>query len=212
MWRAQQHGSQPAEAAEVVDPELTPLETLIVVLVEELFQIFLVVVAAWLYIKYKPDPFMAFEGDDKEDSLDGKFKHSLFVCCQMPCVTLFTCFCEGIRWADTMRLIGVLSFSGAIMTWLIINCVCILLAIGGFGNAILSTCALAVVLTYYRQQLREKFRMDSNYGIAVVDCLSYAFCGPCTIVQDARQVEEAKILGHSAVKGDLGLTFSRPEA
>merc|ERR1719215_225774 len=128
------------------------------ILMELLIQTIFVFVGGLLYIKYKPDPLLTMEEADKEHSLEGDFKHSLFGCCQVPGITLFTCCCEGIRWADSMRMINMLPFSSAVMTWLMVNCVCFLLAVGGAGGPILSTVVVAGLLTYYRQGLRDAFR------------------------------------------------------
>lgn len=208
MWHAQKPNAlapdQPADKL-----ALTPAETALAVVLELLFQVVIVGLGAYLYIQNKPDPLVTLEGPEKKDDLDGEFKHSLFACLEMPGTTAFVCCCcEGIRWADNMRLLGTLTFFKALALWMVLNCACTLLTLGGVGTPLLSLLILTGMLSYYRQELRGKFNMKTGPGVVALDCLSYAFCGPCTIVQDTRQLEEGQLLGHEAVSGAHPLSLS----
>lgn len=193
------------ESMEIRD--LSPLERLSTILFELFFQAIVVFVAAWLYAKHKPDPLFTMDVPDQKETLDGDFKYPLCACLQMPRMTVFTCCCEGIRWADSMRQIGLLTFPSAVLTWLVISAVCIVISIGGPMNLMVSTMVLGTLLTYYRQGLREAFQMETTPATLFGDWLSYVCCGPCALVQDARQVEEAKLLGHEAVSVGFKLQF-----
>jgi len=159
----------------------------------------IILVVAFLYTKYKPE-FVLSEHDDKT-SLDGDFKHGLFSCFDLPGLALFTFCCGGVRWADTMRMAGFLAFLYGILIWVVFESCSGLL--GG-----LTWLFVSLTGTYYRQKIREAFKMPSGNDVMAKDCLLWCCCGCCAIVQEARQVEEAKLLGHSAAQAELPLSFS----
>jgi len=206
IWRVQNPEDQPPpKRADAKDNKAAQKQLLM--LIEVLIQLFVVLLTAGLYSRYKTTPAVTVLETDKEHSLDGQFKHGLFNCLGAPGLCCFSCFCPGIRWADSMRLIGLLQFTSGITIWLGVTWVCMLLAVENADSAFLSTMVMAIVLTYYRQAMREAFRMEATPMTVAIDCLSYSFCGPCALVQDARQVEEAAALDHDAVKSPLPLAL-----
>lgn len=206
MWRTQHLGAQIPQ-----EPERSPVEKATVMAVEIIVSWILLLGVAWLYIKYKPDPLIVMDEAAKQHPLDGEFTHSLFGCFWVPCMSLFvlTGCGQGIRWADTVRMLGALSFTSALITFGVVcdlGTICLELLPEGVS---LPLCLLLVLpmFIYFRQELRKAFNMKTGPAAIALDCLSYTFCMPCAIVQDARQVEEAKILGHGAVSGAYPLSF-----
>lgn len=129
------------------------------------------------------------ESDDFSDLQDWKF--GLFSCFEDINLCLCGCCCPAIRWADTMDRPGLLTFWLAFAIFLGFSVGTDVLVyfsqLGGF----LGLCFLCF-LVYHRQLLRQKFHMEQGgCGTYLGDFLSYCCCAPCTIVQEARQVEEA---------------------
>lgn len=156
-----------------------------------------------LYIKYKPADIVTVTETDTPESLDGDFKYPLFHCCDLPKLSCFACLCQGFRWADTMRMIGELSFVSAFGIFIGVQIVCKLLSFGTGADVLIGGVIITVLQTYYRQKIRALFKMESDNQTMAMDCLKYFFCCFCTAVQDARQVEEAKMVKHEAVKNEM---------
>jgi len=159
----------------------------------------IILAVAYLYTKNKPE-FVIEEKADKA-SLDGDFKHGLFSCADTPGMSLFTFCCGGVRWADTMRMAGFLLFVYGVALWVLFESCSGLL--GG-----LTWLFVTIVGTVYRQKLREAFKMPTGNDVMAKDCLMWCCCGCCAIVQEARQIEEAKALGHAAAGEELPLSFA----
>jgi len=162
----------------------------------------LFLLVAYLYTKHKPE--FVTVGDEKKDSLDGDFKHGLCNWFETPGLALFTCCCGGVRWADNLRMMGLLAFVYGVVVFVILRV--------SYGSphwaSSLPYLAFVIVATYYRQKIREAFNMPTDGQTTALDCLKYCFCGCCAIVQDTRQIEEAKLLGHDAVSQEKPLDFS----
>lgn len=142
--------------------------------------------AALAYTRFKEDPRRLKDGAPEE--VMGAFKHGIFDCAFDPQMTIIGTCCLPIRWADTMRLAGFLSFWPALCLIILVGPVLSILGIG--------TIALVVMLTYYRVELRRKFSMPIGVTSTVLDCLSVAFCMCCSVIQEARHVEAAHEAGH----------------
>jgi len=171
----------------------------VVFILEAIIQACIVGVAALLYAMYKSKWEKVVEvpeGTDK-DSLNGDFKYSLCSWYEAPCLSCFVwCCCAGIRWADSMRMLGKISFAVAVALWLGLE-------IGGsITGGLLTWVGITVVGMTMRQDIRKAFNMKSDNETFCHDCLSWCFCSCCTIIQEARQIEAAKVLGHDAVKNE----------
>lgn len=107
-----------------------------------------------------------------------------------------TCFlvlcCSPIRWADTVRMMGFMSFPSALCLFLGLTVLDALTSSAGL--------VLLVVCTYYRQKIREKFGLPVGTCSSITqDCCTFLWCSCCAVVQEARQVEEAYQTQHAAV-------------
>mmetsp|Transcript_54982 Transcript_54982/g.153329 ORF Transcript_54982/g.153329 Transcript_54982/m.153329 type:complete len:303 (+) Transcript_54982:80-988(+) len=166
-----------------------------------LVQALLIAIVGFLYMKNKPASVVDLEEGSKKESLDGKFKHGLFSFHETPRLSVFTFLCCGIRWADSMRMLGELTFISAIAIWLGVE------VLGAILGGIFGWLMLAAVGMMYRQKIRKAFGMPSSTYLMSLDFASWLCCMCCTIVQETRQVEEAKILEHDAVKNEKPLTL-----
>lgn len=143
-------------------------------------------IVAYAYTRVKEDPRRLKEGSPED--ANGEFKYGLFDCGSSPQMTAVSFCCLPVRWADTMRLAGFLSFWPALCLIILVGPV---LSILGFGAV-----AIVVMMTYYRVELRRAFSMPVGVKSTVLDCLSVAFCMCCSVVQEARHVEMAHEVGH----------------
>jgi len=152
--------------------------------------------AAFLYRRFKKDPEgPASDGlEHSKELVRGKWKFGLFECFGDFNICCVTCLCPAIRWADTIRMAGFMGFWSALtilLGLLILNEVT-----AGFVSII-----ILILLTYYRQQQRKMFEMQhGTCGSCVEDVLSYGCCACCSIVQEARHMEEAWAVQYPAVQ------------
>lgn len=110
---------------------------------------------------------------------------------KVPTLCLFSFLCAPIRWADTMRMAGFLNYLAALL--LVVGLLvlgCLTLGIG--------FCFLVLVCVHYRRRMREKFNIRKSSYLS--DVLAYVFCPVCSIVQEARQMEEAYLSRHPSVR------------
>lgn len=120
----------------------------------------------------------------------GTWRFGLFDCLEADrVVCCVACFCPSIRWADTMRMAGVYSF------WVGLLVFASLLNLSS-ATAGVSYLVLLIVVVRKRQDLRRLFAMKEDYATMATDCCSYFCCMCCTLIQDARQMEEAYALNH----------------
>lgn len=155
------------------------------------FLIFLIV--GLLYVSFKPVDIVSVSADAKPDSLNGDFKYRLFQCCDLPCLSIFTCCCPCMRWSDSMRMLGELTFVVALLVWLG------MCTLGVLINFIAYWVGMAILGTLYRHKIRKAFKMQTSSETVTCDLLTYCCCSCVAIVQEARQIEEAKVLKHDAV-------------
>jgi len=153
----------------------------------------LVIVAAAFYVREKEFPPKDKIGVEHMPLVYGEWQFSLFGCFDGPALFLLSCCCAPVRWADTMRMARMLTFSGALMLFVglvVLDVVC----------AGLSLVVLLGFLVYYRQQIRKKFGIQSGDVFTITqDCLAYTLCSCCAIMQEARQLEEAYQVRHPEI-------------
>jgi len=196
--KAKNKGEQdPSEKPKALSASAALLRICVSIVVQAL----LIALFSFLYVKHKPASVVELEEGSKKESLDGDFKHNLFDCLETPRLSVFTFCCCGIRWADSMRMLGELTFISAIAIWLGVE------VLGAILGGIFGWLMLAAVGMMYRQKIRKAFGMPSSTYLMSLDFASWLCCMCCTIVQETRQVEEAKILEHDAVKNEKPLTL-----
>jgi len=183
-------------------PPQSSAQQILTSVVSILVQVLITALVAFLYMKNKPESVVTVPEGDKKESLDGDFKHGLFSCFDLPGLSLFTFCCGGIRWADSMRMMGELTFYSAVGIWLG------MLVLGAVTGGLFAWVGIAIIGTMYRQKIRAAFNMKSDNNTTVMDCLGWCCCTCCSIVQEARQVEEGKALSHSALQKELDFNQS----
>jgi len=189
-------------ASQNTPPPQSPAQQFMTSVVSILIQVLITALVAFLYMKNKPESVVTVPEGDKKESLDGDFKHGLFSCFDLPGLSLFTFCCGGIRWADSMRMMGELTFYSAVGIWLG------MLVLGAVTGGLFTWVGIAIIGTMYRQKIRAAFNMKSDNNTTVMDCLGWCCCTCCSIVQEARQVEEGKALSHSALQKELDFNQS----
>lgn len=144
----------------------------------------LVIVEARFYldIKLHPPP-----SDQSLQVQHGLWYYGLCMWYQVPGLSLFTCCCPAIRWADTMRMAGFIGFWLALPMYLALQAGCFYpVASFLFVPFLIGMCV------FYRQRIRKKFEMPYCTPITILaDILFHTFCGCCALVQEARQLEYA---------------------
>jgi len=154
----------------------------------------LIAIIAVLYDKEKTFPPELISGE-RPAMPDDQFRFGLFQCFDDWKLSLFTFCCYPIRWADTLRMMGVLPFYTALA--IIVGLQFVNACLAGFANLV-----LIAVLVFYRQKMRTAFKMQSGtVGSLLEDCCTYMCCSCCAIIQEARQVEEAYQTQHAVVAG-----------
>lgn len=144
-------------------------------------------IAAYIYQRQKKDPEptrrgMAMDRDE--------FTFGICSCFEVPALSLLTCCCFSIRWADTMRMASLLSF------WVGVVVITLLELINSFTGG-LAACVAWGIVVFYRQKLRKEFGLEQGTAKSVcLDCCGYCWIPCCMAVQEARQLEEAYAVGH----------------
>jgi len=131
------------------------------------------------------------------ENLDGKWRYRFFDIKGDKAICLMSCCCPLIRWADTVSMANILGF------WVALVLIAFFFVVAEMSSGILSFVVLAVFVLC-RQQQRRLFAMNGDAGkwttrSCTEDCLAYAFCPCCAIIQEARQIEEAHLVGHSVL-------------
>lgn len=135
---------------------------------------------------YPGPPVQAANPAGIEDPSDTLSKGH-FSCLSSPGILCCACCCPGLRWADTMSSVGFLK----ITTGLSLAFFCAFL--NGFAN----TCAVfgpftILLALYYRQKLREEFKLSSwTCSNLCFDTLYIVICPWCALAQEARVVTHA---------------------
>jgi len=173
-----------------------------------LLVILLMVLFAAVYKRLKGEPRMGcvtprtkqraneglYNGDEDRQPY---FAHSLFGCFDNIAVCAVSFVCPGIRWADTLRMAGFMTF------WMAI----VLMALVELGTlfGLLGLIIFVVLGVFFRQQMRVAFGMDAGGITLLTDCLSYTFCPCCTVAQEAQQYEDAWNAEHPVAKNVLAM-------
>lgn len=170
----------------------------VVLIIEGIIQACILAVVGLLYAMYKSNLNKVVEVPEEldKDWLNDDFKYPLFSCLEAPCLSCFVCCCAGIRWADSARMLGKISFVVAVAIWAGIEFV------GAITGGLLTWVGITIIGISVRQDIRKAFNMKSDNETFCYDCLSWCCCTCCTVIQEARQIEAAKVLGHDAVKDE----------
>eukprot|EP00928_Gymnodinium_smaydae_P073509 TRINITY_DN566_c0_g1_i2.p1 TRINITY_DN566_c0_g1~~TRINITY_DN566_c0_g1_i2.p1 ORF type:complete len:460 (+),score=126.05 TRINITY_DN566_c0_g1_i2:129-1508(+) len=135
------------------------------------------------FVRVHPPPEVP--GGQPEIRANG-WQHGIFDCGEDPGLCCFSCFFGPVRWAETMRMGNYMGFWTALL-------VLLLCMFGSAGTVALTLppCAILLML-YYRQRIRKSFNMPAGTCITCCDDLFAVWCCTvCTIVQEARQLEQA---------------------
>mmetsp|Transcript_75267 Transcript_75267/g.200966 ORF Transcript_75267/g.200966 Transcript_75267/m.200966 type:complete len:173 (+) Transcript_75267:383-901(+) len=98
--------------------------------------------------------------------------------------------CTGIRWADSVEVLGIVNFWAGLALWLLLFSAGLLYSLLGFF--------LVAVGAYTRSVIRTKYKMTppssdaGKCGQLCVDSVLWWLCTPCAVAQEARQVEAGK--------------------
>lgn len=165
-------------------------------LIAEVLGFLLVLIVAFMYQRNKKDPDVTRGG--MGISFNGDFHYGMFSCLEEPGMSCFTFCCCAIRWADTMRMANFMQF------WIGVIVMTLLMMINGFTGGIAALLAWGLAV-FYRQKLRSEFGLENNGGKMCLDCCCYCWCACCMAVQEARQLEEAYVVGHPIRKVPAGI-------
>jgi len=144
------------------------------------------------YCCYPAPPVPVANSTDIEEPSE-TFNNGHFQCLKNSGICLCACLCPGLRWADTMSLVGFLKISTALTAAFF----CAFL--NGFAEttAVFGPFTVALAL-YYRHKLREEFALDAwTCKTCVIDAVYLIFCPWCALAQEAR------VVTHAAMKGQL---------
>lgn len=137
---------------------------------------------------------------DEASSLspEGTFQNGHFACLSDMNTCIMAFFCPVVRWAETVHMAGLLTFWFAF--WILAVCYLPVVFFGFMGLF------LVVPLVHFRQRLRDKIGVPSGNETYVTDCCFACWCSCCLIAQEARVVNEAYIVGHTAMPVSGGQT------
>lgn len=182
-WVIQEHPIAPEEAFRFF--WLQPVLSMLI-------YVGLVCLVAFFYVPSRAGP----PDDGLEHTISTtshRWRYGPFSCLGDTGICCWTCWCAPIRWADTMRMLGLFSFWGAMAVWLG------LALLDALTLGLVFWIALLCVQIFQRQKIRKIFDIDDSASSCVEDCLLYLLCPCCAICQEARQVELARAVGHPAV-------------
>lgn len=170
---------------------------LVATLISAFLSVLVVLCCAFVYMKNKVDPQQPpLDGLDHEAYLLDKkdWRFGLCDCFQTPPLCLLSFCCPTIRWSDTMRMAGIMSFYTAVTVMTVLGSLSPLT--GGLTYLIMLCFAV-----HHRQNIRRTFGIPAgNASTYCQDCCIYTCCTCCAIVQEARQVEEAYAVNHPVVR------------
>lgn len=147
----------------------------------------IVSVIAHFYHEYKPPRKFDHKCADPDFK---KWSSSVFDCFGDMDLFLWSFVCPGIRWSESMSMVGILTF------WVAFG-ICLVLS---FLNSLtfgLACWLIGVpVFTFCRTKFRGRFGMDVGLATVLEDCTLYCCCCCCcAISQEARHVEQASLAG-----------------
>jgi len=185
--------SEPGQTAVFSEPPLfsyglsisSPWRRITALLLAHVMFALIVVMWAYLYRAHGKSHYMrnvhARHGDSFTFGLFevGSLKQDWPICFLAFC-------CPAIRWADTMTKARLLPF------WMALSLMIVMSLLGPitYGAIFL---LIVLVGVYFRQRLRKLY----NHGpfkasVMAWDCLTWCFCFPCAVVQEAREVEKVQ--------------------
>lgn len=122
------------------------------------------------------------------------WKFGLFECFSSPANCAMAFCCPGIRWAYSVKTMGFTGF------WLAFTIFMGMDFLGGKTAESLAWLVLAAICTGFRQEMRQKLGFEKVGGFTIcLDFLLYWWCSCCAITQEARQSDEAILVGHPAI-------------
>lgn len=137
---------------------------------------------AWVYKAYKASPPIDLE-KARQDFAGQDFMYGPFSCYEDRDVMLWSLLCPSARWADTMGTTRLLSFWAGFGVFMV---ACL-------ANILLTRPMMwifsALILTFYRQQLRKDLGLRNEGDDQVKDFAMWAFCCCFAVAQEARQVK-----------------------
>lgn len=167
------------------------------VLLTSFVNVLIVLCCAFVYMRNKVDPRQPpLDGLDHEAYLLDKndWRFGLFDCFRTPPICMLSCCCPTIRWADTMRMAGILSFYTGVVVMTVLT------SLGPLAGGLTMLIGVCIAV-HQRQRIRRLFGMPAgNASTYCQDCCVYTCCSVCAIVQEARQVEEAYAVNHPVVR------------
>jgi len=131
---------------------------------------------------------------DRERLDRQRWRFGLFECLEVPSLCLFSVCCAPIRWADTMRMAGFMNFFSALV--LVVGLTVLSSISLGLGFV-----GLVGAFIHFRHRMRQKFYIRGSESY-MADVLAIVFCPWCSIVQEARQIEEAYLARHASVRDE----------
>lgn len=156
------------------------------------FQIFLVLVFAYLYLQYMPTwrknhADLAYHSSSEADSWTDWRHHPFDANCTSDWqLCIWGLCCPFIRWADnvTHDRVAAGSFWGALLFMLFMNIISPLT----FGISLVVALCVAI---YFRQRMRRTFNLSPGEPKTVfLDTLLWCCCPFCALMQETRQVEK----------------------
>jgi len=181
-------------------PQMTTKQIVVNIIVS----LSLACIAAVLFRKY--DQWPAVDESVKNSNLK-QWSSSPFDCfADMP-ICLWSCCCPAVRWAGNMEMVGLLTFWVAFGLFMGFE----VLGMAGIG---LGGLAIILMLTYFRNKIRQKFGMDgaNECGTVCGDCIFVCCCSCCAIAQEARHLKLAAEANHEVVAAQRGLAEAPAQA
>eukprot|EP00927_Polykrikos_kofoidii_P072410 TRINITY_DN6852_c0_g1_i1.p1 TRINITY_DN6852_c0_g1~~TRINITY_DN6852_c0_g1_i1.p1 ORF type:complete len:357 (-),score=34.38 TRINITY_DN6852_c0_g1_i1:107-1132(-) len=164
-------------------------------LISLLLWVAVMAMVAGLYAFVKPFPPPQLPGDFS--LVEGEWQFPLCGCFEETNMCCFTFFLCPIRWADNMRMAGIMDFTTAMA-----------LSLCGFALTWVWSIAgiiVPLVLVCFRQKLRAKFNIPSDTCcILAHDLCTAVFCGCCMVIQEGRQLEQAYQSGRYFIGRHMG--------
>lgn len=188
IHRHRSHGTAPTGPQVVMASGADGTEDLMATIITTIISMFLwlvlYLVVAYVYSQNFLSPPVDLE-KAQEAFKDQGFTHGPFSCHEDMEILAWSCCCGGIRWADTMQSLGMLSF------WMAVGLFMFTILADTFTGGAVMWIVLAVVFTYYRQEIRKKFTMKNDGEDQVKDFGMWCCCACCAIAQEARHFKLA---------------------
>lgn len=144
-------------------------------------------VLVWAFI-YPTDIELSQTFKDPQNDPVNTFNNKHFGCFQTPRITLWSCFCPCLRWADTVSLAGFMGASMGLAAFFF----CALLNGLTYGAWIIYGFFTCILILYYRQKLRARLDIANwTCGSCCLDFFYVFCCTCCAIAQEARVVQYA---------------------